>query len=552
MRRLLSRFPTSMLMGLAFTIPALLTAAMLLLYHSMVAQRYLADEGVYYSEILADQILSASQRFLRLGSRDAIQEMIEDTGSKRSVVHLALIGSDGKIIASNRREWIGQPDTVIPEPSYRAVTERARATFQTQHELVDGGSRIVLVSPLLVQGDSAILWNSRGTLYLKVDHEEKLRQIYEALVRRGTVSALGILAVSLLLLLWVRAILARPILRVAAFLRRFAAGGADAPPAVEGPKEVAQLIEDVALMVRDLKEKRAALEASEERHRRLLEGAYDAILTVDPASHRILEANDMFCRMFGYGPAEARALSLLDLHPPHERESLARFYADAAERGLRSFHDVPCVTRDGERILVDLRGGPIPLESRTVTEWILRDTTDRRRLEEQLRQAQKMESVATLAGGIAHDFNNLLTGILGYTRLILGRMKATDPHRRKMEVIETSSLRAAQLTAQLLTFSHRAASRPAPVDLNAIVEEAVAELRDGLPAGVALSFHPVPNLWTVAVDRAQVRQAVLQLGVNAWEAMPDGGTIRIETGNRAVAEEDRAGTLEARAGRFVT
>ena len=140
MRRLLSRFPTSMLMGLAFTIPALLTAAMLLLYHSMVAQRYLADEGVYYSEILADQILSASQRFLRLGSRDAIQEMIEDTGSKRSVVHLALIGSDGKIIASNRREWIGQPDTVIPEPSYRAVTERARATFQTQHELVDGGA----------------------------------------------------------------------------------------------------------------------------------------------------------------------------------------------------------------------------------------------------------------------------------------------------------------------------------------------------------------------------------------------------------------------------
>jgi PAS domain S-box-containing protein len=551
-RRLLSRFPTSMLMGLAFTIPAMLMAGVLLFYHSMVAQKYLADEGVYYSEILADQILSASQRFLRLGSRAAIQEMIEDTGSKRSVEHLALIGSDGRIIASNRREWIGQPDTVIPEPTYREVTERARATFQTQHQLVDGGNRIVLVSPLLVQGDNTILWNSRGTLYLKVDHEEKLREIYEAILRRGTASAIGILTVSLFLLLWVRAILARPILRVAAFLRRFAAGGTEAPPKVEGPQEVAELIEDVERMVRDLKEKRVALEASEERHRRLLEGAYDAILTVDPDSGRILEANDMFCRMFGYSVAEARALSLTDLHPAEERPTLARFYADAAAHGLRSFHDVPCLTRDGERILVDLRGGPIPLESRTVTEWILRDTTERRRLEEQLRQAQKMETVATLSGGIAHDFNNLLTGILGYSRLVLGRMKASDPNRKQLEVIEQSSLRAAELTAQLLTFSRRAASRPLPCDLNEILEEVAGEVRSELPPGIDLTVHPAPDLWTVAADRTQIRQALLRLCDNAREAMPEGGRLRIEAANRTLAEDDRRGNLEARAGRFVT
>ena len=98
MRRLLSRLPTSTLMGIAFTIPAMLIAGMLLYYHSLVAQSYLTDEGVRYGDILADQLLSASQRFLRIGSVAAVQEMIEDTGSQRSVVHIALVGSDGKEI----------------------------------------------------------------------------------------------------------------------------------------------------------------------------------------------------------------------------------------------------------------------------------------------------------------------------------------------------------------------------------------------------------------------------------------------------------------------
>ncbi|HEU4401945.1 MAG TPA: response regulator [Candidatus Polarisedimenticolia bacterium] len=538
-------------MGLAFTIPAMLIAGLLLYYHSTVAQSYLAEEGVRYGDILADQILSASQRFLRLGSVAAVQEMIEDTGSRRSVVHIALVGSDGKVIASNRREWVGQDHAVIPEPAYEQVEKAAQATLQTQHRLVDGGKRMILVSPLLIQGTNPILFNSRGTLYLKIDQEKRLHEIYSAILRRGSVSAFGILLVSLFLLLWVRAILAQPILKVAGFLRRFAAGTAEEPPRVGGPLEVAQLVQDVGWMVRDLKEKQAALAASEERHRSLLEGAYDAILTVDPSTGRILEVNDMFCRLFGYRAEEVRSLDLMELHPQADRERMLRAYREAAA-GHPEFHDIPCVRKGGGRFSVDIRGGPISLSNRTVTEWILRDTTERRTLETQLRQAQKLESVGTLAGGIAHDFNNLLTGILGYTRLVLSRMKPEDANRKQMEVIERSALRAANLTAQLLTFSRRAASRPAPGDLQEILASTIETLRARLPPGVVLFVKRRHDLWTTAVDQAQIQQVLLHLCANAADAMPEGGQLTIETSNRTLTELDCRGNLEARPGRFVT
>ena len=552
MRRILSRFPTSTLMGLAFTVPAMLIAGLLLFYHSMGARRFLADEGVRYGDMLADQLLSASQRFIRLGSLSAVQEMIEETGSRRSVLAVALIGRDGRVIASNKRDWIGGDESVIPDPGFTAVAAAARATAQVQHRLVDGGTRMILVSPLLLEGVNSNLTNLGGLLYLKVDQQRQLYAIYANILERGIVSALGILLISLILLLWVRANLAQPLLRVASFVREFAAGSSGAPPRAAGTREVAELTEDVARMAADLDEKQAALAASMERHRRLLEGAYDAILTADPESGRLLEVNNMFCCMFGYVREEAGSLTLRDLHPEEERERLLEAYGSASAKGQRSFHDLPCVRRNGERFLADVRGGPISIGNRTVTEWILRDTTDRRTLEDQLRQAQKMESVGTLAGGIAHDFNNLLTGILGYTRLVKIRLQAEDPNRKKLELIEKSAMRAAELTAQLLTFSRRAASRRAPVNLNDLVAHVIAAVKPGLAPAVELVFEPARDPWTAAVDAGQAEQILLRLYANARDAMPEGGRLTIATGNRALTAVEAQGNLEARAGRFVT
>ena len=551
-RGILRRLPTSTLMGLAFTLPAMLISGLVLFYHSLGARRFLADEGVRYGDMLADQLLSASQRFLRLGSLSAVQEMIEETGSKRSVLAVALIGKDGKIIASNKRDWIGRDESVVPDPDFTAIAAAARATARVQHRLVDDGERMILASPLLLESVNPNLSNLGGLLYLKIDQQRQLHEIYAAILKRGMVSALGLLLVSLGLLLWVQAHLARPLLRIASFVRNFAAGASGPAPRIAGPREVAQLTEDVTRMIGDLEEKQAALAASMERHRRLMEGAYDAIVTADPESGRILEVNNMFCCLFGYAPEETGPLTLRDLHPEEERDRLMEAYRSVSELGQRAFHDLPCVRKNGERFLADVRGGPISLENRTVTEWILRDTTERRTLEDQLRQAQKMESVGTLAGGIAHDFNNLLTGILGYTRLVKIRMAAEDPNRKKMELIEKSAMRAAELTAQLLTFSRRAATRKAPVNLNETAARVMEQLRPTLPSGVTVAFEWEPGLWTAAVDAAQAEQILLHLCANARDAMPQGGRLTIATGNRALTPGEAQGNLEARPGRFVT
>jgi PAS domain S-box-containing protein len=538
-------------MGLAFTVPAMVIAGALVVYHLQAARRFLADEGVRYGTILSDQILNSAQRFLRLGSIAAVQEMIEETGSQRSVLAIALIDGDGRILASNRHDWIGVHDTAILDADYPAVSRDARVAFQPRHRVIDGGKRILLVSPLLFQGADPILGRSRGTLYMKVDHERRLREAFADILARGVVSAVAIVLVSLLLFAWVRAILALPILRIAAFLRRFAAGLDTVPPPPSGPKEVAALAGDVAAMVRDLREKQTELADSEERHRSLLQGAWDAILTVDPESGRVLEANAMFCRLFGYSPAEAATLTVADLHPPEDRARILPAYAEAARTGDKDFHAIPCVRRDGSRFMVDVRGGPIRLRQRTVIEWIVRDRTERQHLEDQLRLAQRMESVGTLAGGMAHDFNNLLTGILGYTRLMLGRAQPEDPQVRQLRVIERSAMRAADLTAQLQAFSRRAAARPEPGNIGAILAPTIEDLRQALPPGVACVVETVPDLWTTTVDPGQIQAALRQLWSNALDAMPAGGRLTLRIANREIAAADSGRRIEARAGRFV-
>jgi len=435
MSRLLARLPTSTLMGLAFTVPAALIAALLVGDHYLLARHYLTEEGVRYGEILAAPILSASQRFLREGQIGAVQEMIETTGSQRTVRDIALVGGDGRVIASNRRDWIGRADDVIAEPAYHEAAGMAGETFRPQHRRLDGGRRIVLVSPVLFQGAVPILTGGdRGVLYLKFDHERRMHAVVSSILARGALSGLGLIAVSLFLLLWVRGILTRPILEIAARVRAIPEGGERPALRAAGPRELVQLIADVDRMARDLGAKEKALLASEE----------------------------------------------------------------------------------------------------------------------QLRQAQRMESVASLAGAMAHDFNNLLTGILGYARLLLDRIGPGDPIRRQLAAIETSAARAADLTSQLLTFSRRAAGRPEPVDLGRALGRTLEVIDAELPRGIEFTVETPPSLWTTEVDLSQIQRIVEALCANAREAMPYGGRLSVALGNRTLEADDCRARADARPGRFVT
>ncbi|HTS10767.1 MAG TPA: PAS domain S-box protein [Candidatus Limnocylindrales bacterium] len=159
------------------------------------------------------------------------------------------------------------------------------------------------------------------------------------------------------------------------------------------------------------------------------------------------------------------------------------------------------------------------------------DVTDRKQLEEQLRQAQKMEAVGRLAGGIAHDFNNLLMVIQGYADLLSERLPAGDPMRRNAEQIQMASQRATSLTRQLLAFSRKQMLAPKVLNVHSVVSEMEKILRRLIGEDIELETSTVADLWMVKADRSQIEQVIMNLAVNARDAMPEGGRLTIETAN---------------------
>ena len=179
------------------------------------------------------------------------------------------------------------------------------------------------------------------------------------------------------------------------------------------------------------------------------------------------------------------------------------------------------------------------------------DITERKRLEEQLRQAQKMEAVGRLAGGIAHDFNNILTAIQGFAELAMTKLKEDDPIYRWIKEIQGSAVKASDLTRQLLLFSRRHHMEMGPLDLNSLVEGMVRMLGRLIGENIALDVELSNELWLVRADRGGMEQVMMNLVVNARDAMPKGGTVRIRTENRHVDESYCEIYSYARPGRFV-
>jgi len=251
------------------------------------------------------------------------------------------------------------------------------------------------------------------------------------------------------------------------------------------------------------------------------------------AGARIAECNDAMARMYGYDEArELIGTRLDDLHnvaDPTNREQIGAFLR-AGYRVSNSEtreHD-----REGRpRVFLNNVVGFVE-DGHLVRVWgTQRDVTEQRHLEEQFRQAQKMEAVGQLAGGIAHDFNNLLTAILGNTQLLLRELPPGDSKRGDVEEIRKASERAASLTRQLLAYSRRQMLQPEVLDLNVVVADMDKMLRRLIGEHIALVAVPAPDLGRVRADPNQIEQVIVNLAVNARDAMPDGGKLTIETAN---------------------
>ncbi len=251
------------------------------------------------------------------------------------------------------------------------------------------------------------------------------------------------------------------------------------------------------------------------------------------AGARIAECNDAMARMYGYN--EARDLvgtRLADLHnvTDHTNREQIRAFIRAGYRVSDSEtreHD-----RDGRpRVFLNNVVGFVE-DGHLVRVWgTQRDVTEQRHLEEQFRQSQKMEAVGQLAGGIAHDFNNLLTAILGNTQLLLRELPPGDAKRGDVEEIRKASERAASLTRQLLAYSRRQMLQPEVLNLNGVVAEMDKMLRRLIGEHIALVTVLAPDLGQVRADPNQIEQVIVNLAVNAGDAMPERGKLTIETAN---------------------
>jgi two-component system cell cycle sensor histidine kinase/response regulator CckA len=242
----------------------------------------------------------------------------------------------------------------------------------------------------------------------------------------------------------------------------------------------------------------------------------------------ILEANLPAADLYGYSTAEFRSMALSDLQPEPE---VQRFLAQLHESPKKPPSIWRYRTKSGRAIDVEMAVHEIQYGGRSAQLAVLMDVTGRRELEEQLRQAQKMEAVGMLAGGVAHDFNNLLTIINGYTQLILNNLKPGDKNRQSAEQVMKAGERAAALTNQLLAFSRRQVLQLKIVDLNQAVNSLGTMLQRLIGEDIDLRLELRPDLGRVSADPSQLEQVLMNLAVNARDAMPQGGTLTIETAN---------------------
>ena len=290
---------------------------------------------------------------------------------------------------------------------------------------------------------------------------------------------------------------------------------------------------------RDVTERARAHEAllmSGARYRTLIDSAPEAIVVLDLETGRFVDCNQKACEVFGVPVHVMRELGVLDISPPvqadgRDSRAAAPAYLAEAVAGGRPMFEWIHRTSAGRDFPCEVTLVKLPDPDRTLIRGSIIDITERRLLEEQLRQSQKMEAVGRLAGGVAHDFNNLLTVITLSSHLLLEEMEKGAPRVSHVKDIADAADRASALTRQLLAFGRKAVLAPRVLDINVVVQDAESMLRRLIGEDVHLIVKLDPAPCSVTIDPGHLGQVLMNLSVNARDAMPMGGTLTIATAN---------------------
>lgn len=306
-----------------------------------------------------------------------------------------------------------------------------------------------------------------------------------------------------------------------------------------------------------LRQAQEGLKQSEEKYRGLVDSVDDAILIVQEGAIKFL--NPRAVEVAGFSSEELMGKQFLGFIHPDDRQMVMDNYVKRMKgERVPSRYEFRLMSVNGKEKWVEIGAIRIDWSGKPATLNFLTDTTERRRLEKekerlvsQLLQAQKMEAIGTLAGGVAHDFNNLLSIISGYTALALEKMAESDPLHADLTQVGNAAAKAAGVVRQLLLFGRKHPILLQPVNLNNTVKSLVKMLERVIGENIAVQFDAGKDLWPLEGDEGTIEQVIMNLAVNARDAMPDGGKLTIRTENAAVDQEYCRQHSAARPGRFV-
>ncbi len=318
----------------------------------------------------------------------------------------------------------------------------------------------------------------------------------------------------------------------------------------ERERQILEFVSSQIALVIERKRAEQQLADSEAKYRLLFEANPEPMWVHEDDSFHILAVNQAAIASYGFSEADFMAMTVTDLHPTPEHPAVDLLLRRPGETAaIRS--GLHHLKKDGTAIEVELLAHAIEFAGRPARLVLARDVTEQRRLEAQLRQAQKMEAVGRLAGGIAHDFNNLLTAILGSAQLALRELEPSHAVREDLEEIRRAGLRAADLTRQLLAYSRRQVIAPKVIDLNEAVRSLDSMLRRLIREDIELVLTLAPTPLAVRSDPGQIEQIVLNLVVNARDAMPQGGRISVRAESIVLDTHQPANSPPAPPGPYV-
>jgi PAS domain S-box-containing protein len=452
--------------------------------------------------------------------------------AERRVVSAAIYARDGALFAAYVRESGGETP-----PASRPTSGPAQG-----HVFRKG--RLMLFRPIRL--DDGVI----GTVVIESDVSEMVARL-----QRYALIVLGVLLASLVVAHWTASRLQRvitvPVQRLAETAEAVSSRRDYSVRAVAYARdELGQLVETFNHMLDQIRDRDLALHASEEQYRLLFDSNPHPMWVFDPETGAFLAVNDAAVSVYGYSRDEFLAMSVEDVRPADDVLALlARLNEPQAAGGSDGLQKHR--RKDGSIVDVEVSSSATVFRGRPACFVIATDVSARMQLEDQLLQSQKMEAVGRLAGGVAHDFNNLLGVITGHSELLAKGLATQDPGRHRLEQIRKAAERAAGLTRQLLAFSRKEVIRPRVLDLNDVVGDIEKMLQRVIGEDVRLVTRLAPDLGHVRADRGQVDQVILNLAVNARDAMPEGGELIIETSNEVLDEAYARSHADVVPGRYV-